>query len=157
MWDPTHEWAGLHADAGIRGASTYPSVSALCLAIRSGNMGQRLVVQSDSPEDFALWCELVYTAGDLTAVIDEAHLYCKDGRAPPHLLKLNRVSRHRRVDTIFIAQRPHGLAVDLRDQRTEMHLFFMSGEASLQWVRNECGEEVEKRLRALSPRSHIEA
>lgn len=119
-------------------------------------MPKCLVVQSDGEREFSLFCRLVHTSGRVVAVIDEAHLYCRHGYAPPALLAVNRLSRHRAVDLILIAQRPHGLAVDLRDQRSRLHLFTMTGEASLQWVRNECSADAEKRLRALAPHAFLE-
>lgn len=154
------EWAGPRADHGIARARVFGSMAQMLATMRESQghapTFERFVVQSDGAREFALFCRFAYTAGNLTAVIDEAHLWCRHGYAPEELLSLNRLSRHRGVDLVLIAQRPHGLAVDLRDQRSRLHLFPLTGEASLQWVRNECGAEAEKRLRSLPARGFLD-
>jgi hypothetical protein len=107
-------------------------------------------------DDFEDLCRLAGRGGDCTLVIDEAHSWCAQGRCPTYLLHLLRLSRHWRVNLLFIAQRPHTLAVDLREQASRVVLFHMSGQGALDWVRAELSPELPERVAALKPREWIE-
>lgn len=161
VWDPTREWAGPDADAGIRGALVFPGMAELAVWARDHNPvreGKRLVVQSGRtrPRDFPLFCRFAYALGSCWCVIDEAHAWARADSIPRELVYLSQVSRHRRVNLVTIAQRPTGLAPDIRDNKGRTILFRMPGEASLAWVRNEFGKTAEESVRKLPPRCYVE-
>lgn len=154
IWDPTMEWAGSAADAPIANAQTFAGVRELCAAIAGGLVVRRAVIQS-ARADFAAFCQLCFDAGDLTCVIDEAHIHCKQGLCPDVFLTLMRVSRHRRVNLVLIAQRPHGLAVDLRTQANTFMLFTLRASSSIEWIRNDLDPNLAAMVERLKPREYI--
>lgn len=105
--------------------------------------------------ELARLCQLAHDAGDLTLVIDEAHIYCAASNCPPYLLTLMRVSRHRRVNLVLLAQRPYGLAPSLRTQCTDTVLFHLSGGDDRDWVKRERSPELAERVATLKPREWI--
>ncbi len=157
VWDPTAEWAGPSADRPLRGANTFPSVDALCVALGRAAL-PRCVVQiaRDADADFRRFCSLAFTAGDCVCVIDEAHNFCRQGKCPVELLDLLRMSRHRRVDLYLIGQRPFALAPDIRDQVNRTVLFRMSGAESLNWCDREREQGLGARVANLAPHKFIE-
>lgn len=175
VWDPKGEWCGPVADRGIRRAERFTSTAALCAWIAQHNPrleSRRLVVQPPrvaAPSgrgrgrplpphyaDFERLCALAADAGDCWLVVDEAATYCRSDVIPETLRELLQVSRHHRVNTLFIAQRPTHLHPDLRDNKDRCILFQMPGEASLAWVRGEFGKTAESAMRKLRPRAWIE-
>jgi len=159
VWDPQHEWAGQDATDGIKGAHTFPGMAELCRWIQQNNpreRGARLVVQSARTADFAAFCKLAYTAQNCWAVVDEAHAWMRANELPEEARYLVQVSRHRRVSLLLVAQRPTGLAPDVRDNKARVVLFHMPGQASLAWVRGEFGKEAEESVRKLPPRCYLD-
>jgi hypothetical protein len=157
IWDPTAEWAGASADHGLTGANVFRSTRDAAAVLAKQPL-PRVVLQC-GPEawtDFEQLCKLVGRAGDCTFVIDEAHLWCSAGRCPDFLLTIVRLSRHWRVNLVFVAWRPYSLVPDIRDCAGRIILFQQRGKRSIDWVRDELDPELAERVGALQPREYVE-
>lgn len=155
VWDPENEWAGPLQDAGIKRATCFPGVGSLANWVCAHNpnlRGMRIVVQGGQEAQFEELAEIVYRAGDVWFIVDEAHDWCESKTIPKVLKRLVRRCRHRRTSFLFVSQRATDLAPVIRNVKSQLVLFQLPDSASRDWVRNEVCEGMAEPLRKLPPR-----
>jgi hypothetical protein len=71
-------------------------------------------------------------------VVDEVWKYCTPQRIPPELAMLVQEGRKRRLETVFLTQRPNRLNESILGEVTECVAFALTGERGLLKVVNTC-------------------
>lgn len=93
--------------------------------------------------------KLCYLRGNMTLVIDEAHLLCNSRSCPPMLTISNLIGRHRRLSLCYVAQSFAAVTRPLT-RNTDMFWFWRIIEpADLDGIRDRCGNETMERVEQL--------
>jgi hypothetical protein len=94
------------------------------------------------PEFEEVFVRLCYAIGNMTGVIDEAHLLCSPHRCPPRLLKTIRIGRHQQFTIVWIAQSWAGVARPLTGNTDEFYFFKVIEPRDLHGIRERCGQKL---------------
>lgn len=90
--------------------------------------------------------KLCYIAGDLTLVIDEAHLLCNAHSCPPMLMVSNLIGRHRRLSLLYVGQSFSAITSPLRRNTDEFWFWRIIEPSDLMGIRDRCGIEMAERV-----------
>lgn len=93
--------------------------------------------------------KLCYLRGDMTMVIDEAHLICSGRNCPRSLLMSCLVGRHRRLSIVVVAQRFVGVHGSLRANADEFWFWRIIEPSDLEGIADRCGPEVAEQVQGL--------
>jgi len=107
----------------------------------------RLVYRPADPEgDFPAVCELVFAAGEMAYVVEEADLFFQQGSTCPEFRNLIQRGRHAGVEMYCVTQRPKGFGRLLTSQTEKFYLFSTREPDDLRYFRDRCGDAVAARL-----------
>lgn len=107
----------------------------------------KLVFQPVDPlESFGDICELVYSCGDITFLVEEIDTFLSLNPAGLDRRFLNIVQRgrHRDIELIGITQRPYTMPAILRSQCKELYTFRQFEQRDIEWLRGILGHEADK-------------
>jgi DNA helicase HerA-like ATPase len=99
-----------------------------------------------SPEFEQVYMRLVYPLGNITIVIDEAHLLCSPATCPPMLVTANLIGRHRELSIVYITQRFAGVSRALTANTDEFFFYKIIEPRDLSGIRERCGSDVADRV-----------
>lgn len=95
--------------------------------------------------------KLCYLRGNMTMVIDEAHLICSGRNCPRSLLMSCLVGRHRQLNIVVVAQRFVGIHGSLRANADEFWFWRIIEPTDLEGVADRCGSETAEQVAQLRP------
>jgi len=102
----------------------------------------------DSPE-FEPFVMLCFKRGNMTMVIDEAHLLCNSRNCPKSLMVANLVGRHRELSMILVAQSFSGIHPAIRKNADEFYFWKIIEPSDLDGIKDRCGDEVRDQVKNL--------
>lgn len=125
-------------------ASIHPNVKSFRCAYRPTTIEpDKDLVTCPELEPFIKLC---YLRGDMTMVIDEAHLICSGRNCPRSLLMSCLVGRHRRLNIVVVAQRFTGVHGSLRANADEFWFWRIIEPADVEGIADRCGPEVAEQV-----------
>jgi len=97
----------------------------------------------EAQEAFLAFCDAAWEYGGALpgrkiVVVDEVWKYCTPQRIPSELAMLVQEGRKRRLETVFLTQRPNRLNESILGEVTECVAFALTGERGLLKVVNTC-------------------
>lgn len=92
---------------------------------------------------------LCFIRGNLTLIIDEAHLLCNSRSCPPMLTISNLIGRHRELSIMYVGQSFSAITVPLRRNTDEFWFWRIIEPGDLMGIRERCGEETAQRVASL--------
>ena len=95
---------------------------------------------------FGPWIKLCYLRGNMTAVIDEAHLLCNPYTIPRDLFNACVLGRHRRLNLIFVTQSFSAVHRFVTRNAHELVFFNIIEPNDLEGIRKRCGMDVAARV-----------
>lgn len=110
----------------------------------------------DPQEDFERICDLVYSLGYLTFLVEEVDSFIgsqKDS-LPRDFLNIVQRGRHRDIELIGITQRPYAIPPILRSQAKEIYTFRQFEPRDIDFMRAFIGDEADK-IRDLADYEYI--
>lgn len=102
----------------------------------------------DSPE-FEPFVKTCFGTGNMTMVIDEAHLLCNSRNCPKALMISNLIGRHRRLSLLLVAQSFTGIHPAIRKNADDYYFWRIIEPSDLDGIANRCGKEVAEQVQAL--------
>jgi DNA helicase HerA-like ATPase len=95
--------------------------------MRQGFRYLYISIKNLGPDEARAWIDGLVSAleevGNLTLVVDEAHLFCRHEYVPPRIVQLCRWARSIGIDVVFISHRLTDLSPDIRAVLTYAVLF----------------------------------
>lgn len=109
--------------------------------------------------EFDRWCRCVYQLGDMTFVAEEIMSYTTSAMLKSDdaagLRTLLTAGRTRNVTAWLIAQRPHGIPVEVRSECREAFLFSMTHPGDVEYIKQAFGPDVAEQVAALKQYEHV--
>ncbi len=142
-------------------ASRYTSSGDLLDDLRSNgglDLIRPLCLSIYEPEEFNLLCRTAIAHRDLCLIVDEVDMFDSTHLRDPDFLKIIHYGRHDHgghIDLVTTSRRPARISRDLRSQTDEWYLFKMTDSRDLDFVREDLGEELPDRVRALEKFQYI--
>ncbi len=96
--------------------------------------------------EFGPVVRICHQRGDMTLVIDEAHLLCNLYNCPPDLMEANLIGRHQGFSMILVAQKLTGLHPAIRENADEIYFWKVISPASLKMIEEMCGKETAEKV-----------
>jgi hypothetical protein len=136
-------------------ANIHPSVKAFRCAYRPIDIQMdKDLVKVPELEPFIKLC---FLRGDMTMVIDEAHLICSGRNCPRSLLVSSLVGRHRNLNIVVVAQRFTGVHGSLRANADEFWFWKIIEPADVDGIAERCGVDTANKVFELKPLERDEA
>jgi hypothetical protein len=98
---------------------------------------------------FDWFCTLSFLRGNMTAIIDEAHLFCSSHRCPPELLNASRLGRHSKLSLVYITQSFTAVHRILTLNTNTFVFFKVIDPRDLDGIKDRCGIETAEQVQAL--------
>jgi len=93
--------------------------------------------------------KLCYLRGNMTLVIDEAHLLCTSRSCPPMLTISNLIGRHRQLSLVYVAQSFAAITRPLTRNTDEFWFWRIIEPVDLDGIRDRCGRDTADRVQNL--------
>jgi hypothetical protein len=109
--------------------------------------------------EFDKWCKCVYQCGDMTFVAEEIMSYTTSFQLKSEqgvgFRTLLTAGRTRGCVCWLIAQRPHGIPVEVRSECREAYLFSMTHPGDIDYIKQAFGPEVAEQVAQLKQYEHV--
>lgn len=102
-------------------------------------------------DEFNWFCKLSFLHGQLTVIVEEAHLFCSAHRIPPDLMLVARLGRHRELSIIYITQSFAAISRALTDNTNTFWFYANFSPRELEAIGVRCGEDVSQAVQQLTP------
>jgi len=109
------------------------------------NNSQGLV---DAPE-FEPIVKVCHELGNMTLVVDEAHLLTNSYNCPPELMMVNLIGRHKEMSLILVTQSFTGVHPAIRKNADEFYFWKMIRTVEVDGIKDRCGKDVSEQVRTL--------
>jgi len=111
----------------------------------------------DAEAEFPELCRLVIACKNLTLVVEELDIYCRQGRTCPEFFEIIRRGRHHNIELIGVSQRPHGFGRDLTSQAKEFYIFNTREPKDVAYLKDYFGEYLVSKVEQLQEFEYVKA
>lgn len=110
----------------------------------------RLIYRPILPEqEIDDFCDLVFSLGDLTFLIEEIDCYCSAYKISDQFARIIQRGRHKNITLIGITQRPFGIHRLLTSQAKVIYVFNTNEPRDREYLRTLLGQEIDAKLDSL--------
>jgi hypothetical protein len=118
------------------------------IVYRAGRIDRNNAGEPDFPE-FPIFVDACFFRGDMTMIIDEAHLLCDPFHIPPAFFEALVLGRHESLSSLYVAQSFSMVHRLLTRQTSEFYFWRIIEPSDLEGIKKRCGSDVAERVAGL--------
>lgn len=111
----------------------------------------------DAEAEFPELCKLVIECKNLSFVVEELDIYCRQGKTCQEFYEIIRRGRHHDIELIGVSQRPHGFGRDITSQAKEFYIFNTREPKDIQYFKEYFGEYLVSQVEQLKQYEYVKA